>query len=143
MLDPVHQDIKLIIADQYQRHLSLKALAKYMALRSVEFVSALVCWIDDTYESLLTGGNSKEDVWWITTRVIISIVEDYLAPDRATPTHISFGSDTHLRSTLVWGGIQLVPAQDVHFFYMRSYLSALQNYALIFSTNFQFIFPFK
>ena len=33
-------------------------------------------------------------------------------------------------------GIRLVPAQDVHFFYMRSHLSALQNCALLFSTNF-------
>ena len=37
----------------------------------------------------------------------------------------------------------LVPAQDVHFFYTRSHFSALQNCALIFSTNFQFIFTLK
>ena len=40
----------------------------------------------------------------------------------------------------VWS---LVPAQDVHFFYTSSHLSAIQNCALIFSTNFQFIFTFK
>ena len=34
---------------------------------------------------------------------------------------------------------RLIPAQDIHFFYTRSHLSALQNCALIFSTNFQFI----
>ena len=39
--------------------------------------------------------------------------------------------------------MRLVPAQDVHFFYTRSHLSALQNCALLFSTNFQFIFIFK
>ena len=38
---------------------------------------------------------------------------------------------------------RLVSAQDVHFFYTRSHLSALQNCALLFSTNFQFIFIFK
>ena len=38
---------------------------------------------------------------------------------------------------------RLVPAQDVHFFYTRSHLSALQNCALLFSTNFLFIFIFK
>ena len=32
--------------------------------------------------------------------------------------------------------VRLVPAQDVHFFYTRSHLSALQNCAFIFSTNF-------
>ena len=39
--------------------------------------------------------------------------------------------------------IRLVPAQDIHFFYTCSHLSALQNCALLFSTNFQFIFIFK
>ena len=39
--------------------------------------------------------------------------------------------------------LRLVPAQDVHFFYTRSHLSALQNCALLFSINFQLIFIFK
>ena len=70
MLDPVHRYIKLIIMEQYQRPPSLKALDTEMALRSVEFVSYLVRWVDDTYESLLAGGNAKEGVWCITTRGI-------------------------------------------------------------------------
>ena len=41
------------------------------------------------------------------------------------------------------GLIRLVPFQDVHFFYTRSHLSALQNCALLFSTNFQLIFILK
>ena len=41
----------------------------------------------------------------ITTRVIISIFEDYLDPARGTPTRTSFGSDPHFQSTLVWGVI--------------------------------------
>ena len=39
--------------------------------------------------------------------------------------------------------LRLGPAQDVHFFLTRSHLSALKSRALIFSTNFQFIFTFK
>ena len=35
-------------------------------------------------------------------------------------------------------GMGLGLAQDVHFFYMRSHLSALQSCALIFSTNLLF-----
>ena len=38
---------------------------------------------------------------------------------------------------------RLVPAQDVHFFYTRSHLSAFQNCALLFLTNSQFIIIFK
>ena len=48
LLDPVHQDIKLIIAEKYQRHPSHKSLDTEMDLMLVEFVSALACWVDDT-----------------------------------------------------------------------------------------------
>ena len=37
----------------------------------------------------------------------------------------------------------LVPTQDGPFFYTRSHLSALQNCAVLFSTNFQIIFIIK
>ena len=47
------------------------------------------------------------------------------------------------RIRLASGIIRLFPTQDVHFFYTCSHLSALLNCALIFSTNFQFIFTFK
>ena len=77
-----------------------------MALGLVEFVSALVRWVDDTYQYLLAGGNFNEYVWWITTRVIRSIFEDYLAPARATSTRTLFGSDPHFWSTIVWGVIR-------------------------------------
>ena len=100
MLDPVHHEIKLIIAEKYQRHSYLKALATEMDLRLLGFVSVLVRWVDDTYESLISGVNIKEYVWWITTKVIISIFEEYLAPARDTPTRTSFGLDPHIRSTL-------------------------------------------
>ena len=39
--------------------------------------------------------------------------------------------------------IRLVPAQDGPFFYTRSHLSALQNCAVLLSTNFQIIVIFK
>ena len=70
MVDPIHGDIKLIISEQCQRHPSLKALSTDMALVYVEFFLPLVHWFDDTYDSLLYGGNINEDVWWINTRVI-------------------------------------------------------------------------
>ena len=51
--------MKVITPEKYQRHPYLTALANDMALRSVEFVSELSRWVDDTYESLLDGGNIK------------------------------------------------------------------------------------
>ena len=44
-------------------------------------------------------------------------------------------------SVFILSGIST--AQDVTFFYTVSHLSELQSYALIFSTNFYFIFTFK
>ena len=38
---------------------------------------------------------------------------------------------------------RLVSSQDLQFFYTRSHFNALQNSALMFLTNFQFIFTFK
>ena len=62
MLDPVHWDINMIIAMQCQPHPPLRALTTEVALQAITFISALVMWIDDTYESILEGGNIKEDV---------------------------------------------------------------------------------
>ena len=104
-MDPFYRDTKSITAEQYHRHLSPKALDTGMDLSLVNFVSNLVRWVDDTYEYLLAGGNSKEYVWSITTRVIRSIFEDYMVPARATPIRTSFVSDSHRRSTLVGGVI--------------------------------------
>ena len=59
MLDTIHRYMKVITPEKYQRHPYLTALANDMALRSVEFVSELSRWVDDTYESLLDGGNIK------------------------------------------------------------------------------------
>ena len=49
------------------------------------------------------------------------------------------GAERVLQTT----GTKTLSTQDVHFFYTRSHLSALQSCALIFSTNFQFISTFK
>ena len=70
-------------------------------------------------------------------------------PSFPSPTHLnliccseifSSSSTNFHRVTLIQ---ILAPAQDVHFFYTHSHLSALQNCALLLSTNFQFIFTIK
>ena len=88
---------------QYQSYPPLRALATKMTLEAIGFISDLVRWIGDTYELLLLGGNVKEDVWWITIRVIRYIFEDYLSPVRSTAAKTSFGSDSQRQSTLIWG----------------------------------------
>ena len=106
MLEQVHHEVALIIELAYCDYPSLAALANAILLKSVEFASSFVRWTDDTYENLTAGGNLKEDVWWITTKVMRSIFEDYLSPARATPTTTTFESDLFRKCTLLWGVIK-------------------------------------
>ena len=103
MLDPVYLDIKIIIEMQYHTYPTLRDLTTEIALKSVEFISALFRWIDDTYKSFLAGGKIKEDVWWITTRFIRYIFQDYLAPAHSTAANTSFSSKSQRRNTLIRG----------------------------------------
>ena len=49
----------MIWAMQCQPHPPLRALTTEMELQAIKFIYALVMWIDDTYESILEGGNIK------------------------------------------------------------------------------------
>ena len=86
---------------KYHPYPPLRTLTTEMTLKAVEFISALVTWIDDTYESLLVGGNIKEDVRWITFRFVRSIFEDYLAPARSKAAKTFFDSDSQRQITLI------------------------------------------
>ena len=81
-------------------------MANKMVSKAIKLISALVEWIDDIYESLLAGGNTKEGVWWITTQVIRTISEEYLAPEHSTASKTSFDRDSQRRSTLILGVIK-------------------------------------
>ena len=92
---------------------------------------------------ILSGEDMDFSLWWnsLDTKIpVSSSVElvEYMGID-AKIQLFWIPWNLHLLSCL----FRLVPAQDVHFFYTRSHLSELQNCALIFSTNFQFIFTFK
>ena len=112
MSDSVHQDIKMIIAMQYQSYPPVRSLDTEMALKAVEFISVLVRWIDDNHESLLAVGNIKKYVWWITNQFIRFIFEDYLAPVRSTEAKTSFNSYFQCQNTLIWSLINGHLASD-------------------------------
>ena len=69
-----------------------------MALKAVKLIYVISRWIDDTYDSLLVGGNIKEDVWWITTRVMSYVYEDYLYLARSTANETYFDAYSQCRS---------------------------------------------
>ena len=93
VVDLFHWDINIIITMKYQYCPPLRALATAMLLEAVEIISDIFRWVEYTYKLLLTEVNVKEDIWWITTRIIRSIFEYYLSPSRSTSAKTSFDSD--------------------------------------------------
>ena len=106
ILEQVHQEVALDIKIAYQDYHTLSDLANAILLKSVEFASSFVCWTDDAHENLMAGGNLKEDIWGITTKVMWSIFEDYLSPAQATHTTTTFESDLFRKCTMFWGVIK-------------------------------------
>ena len=92
---------------KYQYCPPLRALATAMLLEAVEIISDIFRWVEYTYKLLLTEVNVKEDVWWITTRIIRSIFEYYLSPSRSTAAKTSFDSDYCYQITLIWWVIKV------------------------------------
>ena len=80
---------------------------------------------------------------WIVACYQYSKNISYCDLENISPLAIPISICEHDNNTTLKKNIRLVPPQDGPFFYTRSHLSALQNCALLFSTNFQFIFIFK
>ena len=49
----------MLIAMQYHPYPPLRVRATEIDLKAVEFISSLIRWIGDTYESLMAVGNIK------------------------------------------------------------------------------------
>ena len=83
-----------------------------MLLKSIDFITQLVCWIDDTYSLLTAGGNTAEDCWWVVTKVVRAIFESHLGPAQNTPeADRDDVSDTY-PSMMIWGSMQCVLAAE-------------------------------
>ena len=111
-LSMVQGDVESIIREQYGHLQELSAIANRMLIKSIDFVSQFIRWIDDTYAILLAGGNPSGDCWWLITRVIRCVFEDYLAPKRLTPTKTKYSSSLHQASVLIWGSVRCYLAAD-------------------------------
>ena len=80
-------------------------------------------------------------VYTISPVGIITCLKSVVSPNNRDP--VKYQYFFHMWQPIIVVCIRLVPAQDGPFFYTRYHLSALQNCALLFSANFQFIFIFK
>ena len=103
-LPMVERDIKAVIQLHYEGDLAI--MATKMLDVSISFISRFILWVDDTQSVLVAGGNQTSDVWWILTRVMRAIFEDYFAPARATPTRTRYRTHNHQASVILWGTIK-------------------------------------
>ena len=72
-LPSVQRKGTLLINQRYGSSRVLGIVAKEMLIKSIDFITQLVRWVDDTYSLLTAGGNTAEYCWWIVTRVIRTI----------------------------------------------------------------------
>ena len=71
-----------LINQLYQTHPEVKHLANEVLQKSIDFLLGLVAWVDDTHDTLVNGGQKSDDVWWIISKVIRTIFEDFMSVNR-------------------------------------------------------------
>ena len=71
-----------LVTQLYQHQPRVKHLANEVLQKSIDFLLGLITWVDDTHDSLVNGGQKTEDVWWIISKVLKSIFEDFLSVNR-------------------------------------------------------------
>lgn len=108
----VEREIKELITLSFKGHRDLILLSKDVLSTSLEFISKLVDWIDATYEVLVEGGNTAQDVWSLITKVARALFEEGMAPHRTTPIGTTFKSIEEQSSVLLWGVLRTHTATE-------------------------------
>ena len=104
---------------------------KHSNLDILSFVAGVDPKLTNKFCRYLTKALPRD---WIIRRHWVKHIFDRL--DTSVKSSTNFKEVKEINATDDTSVIRLVPAQYGYFFYMRSHLSALQNCALILSTNF-------
>ena len=85
----------------------MKAVALEVLSKSVELVRLLIRFVTESVDRLVLGGQSKEDVWRLNTKVIKSLFIDLLAKERGLTKFGALDGNRNLRSAnFIWGTLK-------------------------------------
>jgi hypothetical protein len=103
----VREQVQLSIDENFPQvltGLSVRDIAQEMLNDTLTFVECLCGWIDETYDSLVSNSTPDQAAWYIVTKVIRAIFQDFMGPKRLG--HI-FGACLKERAAkYIWYSIQ-------------------------------------
>ena len=83
---------------------AVKAIALEVLSKSVELIRLLIRYVIESVDKLVLGGQSKDDVWKLTTKVIKSLFVDLLARERGLTKFGALDGNRNLRAAnFIWG----------------------------------------
>ena len=103
LLEQVKKHQLTSIKDLYRGLPEIELIAKDVLSAAENFVRVLVRWIDETFSSLVNGGQPADDVWSIILEVVKNIFEDLLAKERGFSKVVFGGSRSSRRASYIWG----------------------------------------
>ena len=81
-IDTVEPHLRESLSQIYSDCPIVKAVAQEVLSKSVEFFRLLIRWVIETVDTLVLGGQSKDDVWALISKCIKTLFVDFLAKER-------------------------------------------------------------
>jgi hypothetical protein len=106
-IETVEPHFQESIAQIYAECPAVKAVALEVLTKSVELIRLVIRYVIESVEKLILGGQSKDDVWRLTTRVIKCLFVDLLARERGLTKFGALDGNRNLRSAnFIWGTLK-------------------------------------
>ncbi len=103
-IEPHFQDS---ISQIYADCPAVKAVALEVLSKSVELIRLLIRYVIESVDKLVLGGQSKDDVWKLTTKVIKCLFVDLLARERGLTKFGALDGNRKLRAAnFIWGTLK-------------------------------------
>jgi predicted nucleic acid-binding Zn-ribbon protein len=106
-IETVEPHFQESISQIYAECPAVKAVALEVLSKSVELIRLLIRFVIESVEKLILGGQSKDDVWRLTTKVIKCLFVDLLAKERGLTKFGALDGNRNLRSAnFIWGTLK-------------------------------------